>query len=123
MANLEMHGPYELNEIAINIVVPENIIGNYALGYMNNNIFIVKYVGRSDTDLKKRITDHIGEKTYYTHFKYVEKQTPKEAFLHECKNYHDFHGVEGRLDNKEHPDKPNGIMIACPYCILDKYKN
>lgn len=121
MSSLGMKGPFALDKGLIDCIVPDNVIGNYALGYVRNNIFFVKYIGRSDTDLKKRICDHIGEKDYYTHFKFIEQSSVKEAYILECKNFHEFHGLEGELDNKVHPAKPEGIEAKCPYDVIDYY--
>lgn len=53
---------YKLDLVTVNSNVEEKKIGNYALGYKKDGIFYVKYVGRSDSDLRKRIKGHIGEK-------------------------------------------------------------
>lgn len=89
--------------------------GNYALGYINEkNIFIVQYVGRSDSDVNNRIKDHLNKK--YTHFKFSYASSPKDAFEKECRNYHDF-GESKKLDNDIHPDLPaNSKKWACPVC-------
>lgn len=42
----------------------------------------------------------------------------KEAFEKECKNYHDFGGDIGSLDNDIHPDRPEGKEYECPICDI-----
>lgn len=56
MASLNMVGPYLLTEHEINANVEFGRIGNYAFGYLNDKgVFIVRYVGRSDTNLHTKI--------------------------------------------------------------------
>ena len=40
----------------------------------------------------------------------------KEAYDKECRNYHDFGGDEGLLNNVKHPDKPAEQDYKCPIC-------
>ena len=48
---------YNLSDIIVNMVVPDYKMGNYAFGYIDkkDGAFVVCYVGRSDSDLKKEI--------------------------------------------------------------------
>ncbi len=55
MATLGMNGPYPLTNEKIDEVVTKTSAGNYALGYKKESTFYVKYVGRSDNDLNKRL--------------------------------------------------------------------
>lgn len=125
MATLDMGRSYELTSSNVDKYVESGRIGNYAFGYMKDNNFCVKYVGRSDNDLRSRIKDriHINPKTKvesaeYEMFKFSYAKTVKEAFEKECKNYHDFGGDQGKLDNKNHPDSPNGEDYKCPICEI-----
>ena len=121
MATLNMDGPYTLNTPTINAQVSKkNSPGNYALGHSkkskdspDKSIFIVEYVGRSDTDLNGRLHQHVGSK--YKEFKFSYASSPKEAFEKECKNYHDF-GESEKLNNDIHPDRPDNSDWKCPYC-------
>lgn len=57
-------GAYSLLSEIINDRV-EHRIGNYELGYLDKNgNFAKKYVGRSDTDLNRRLKEYLAE---YTH--------------------------------------------------------
>jgi hypothetical protein len=47
----------------------------------------------------------------------VTQTSPKAAFEKECKNYHDFGGSE-KLDNKQHPERPDGTNWECPVCDM-----
>lgn len=104
MATLNMLGPFELSGASIDKQVKKNSIGNYALGYTNktDDSFIVKYVGRSDSDLNARLKDHIGS---YAHFKFSYSTSAKEAYAKELRNYTDFGGSDA-LDNEIEPAKP-----------------
>lgn len=117
MASLNMYGPYTLSKEEIDKRIATGKPGNYAYGYTrkSNNTFIVKYVGRSDSDLNKRIKHGIGK---YAQFKFSYAKNSKEAFEKECKNYHDFGGDIGSLDNDIHPDRPEGKEYEWPICDI-----
>ncbi len=121
MTSLDMYGPFEYNQKIINEIIPNNIIGNYALGHLDGISFVVEYVGRSDNDLLSRISHSLGK---YTHFKFSPANSPLETYQKECLNWHDFGGENGYLDNDIHPDRPDGVKLAfCPICakrIIDK---
>lgn len=113
MASLNMNGPYLLNDAEIDKHIPSGSIGNYAYGYTKDGTFYIKYVGRSDSDLNERIRHGIGQ---YPEFKFSLASSKKAAYEKECQNYHDFGGLEGKLDNEIHPDKPDGTNYSCPVC-------
>ncbi len=102
MASLDMNGPYEMSSSEVDRVITKTSPGNYALGYSGDSSFIVKYVGRSDNDVNKRVKEWVGENSSYKQFKFSYAGSPKAAFEKECKNYHDF-GGKAKLDNKDHP--------------------
>lgn len=118
MVSLDMAGPYELKKEVIDLAVAQTSPGNYALGNLRKKkTFIVRYIGRSDTNVHDRLLDHLNE---YTHFKFSYAESSEEAFLKECKNFHDFGGC-CQLDNKEHPQRPKGENWECPRCdVFDK---
>lgn len=108
-----MNGPYDLNEKKINEVVSKTSAGNYALGYIDTKgSFIVKYVGRADSDVNDRLKDHVSK---HPKFKFSYASSPKAAFEKECQNYHDFGGSK-KLENKIHPDRPQDSNWKCPVC-------
>ena len=117
MDRLEMEEKYELSDIIVNTVVPDYKMGNYAFGYIDkkDGAFVVRYVGRSDSDLRNEIKQQMGNDCAAgcTHFMFSTAKTKKEAFEKECRNYHDF-GGNTKLHNKNHPDKPNGTKYKCP---------
>ena len=114
MAKLDMKGPFQLTDSEVNRQITSTSPGNYGLGYMKEDgTFIVEYVGRSDDDVKNRLHDWTGTK--YKKFKFSYASSAKEAFEKECRNYHDFDGNK-KLDNKVHPDRPNGTNLKCLIC-------
>lgn len=107
-----LKGPFSLDSTTINAQVKKNSIGAYALGHIKKDTggFVPKYVGRSDNDLNGRLQAHIAE---YPQFKFEYYSSAKKAFEKECNLYHDW---KKQLDNKEHPDRPNGTDWKCPRC-------
>ena len=122
MASLNMGQSYPFNQDAINENILPGRIGNYAYGYINEKgLFVVRYVGRSDTDLRTRIAHGLSEYAQnstlrYERFKFSYANTPREAYEKECRNYHDFGGEKGWLVNSVHPAKPEDDDTSCPIC-------
>jgi len=111
---LNMPGLYLLDENTVNERVTQKSAGNFALGYMQYASFIVRYIGRSDSDVKEEIKKHMN--TGYCYFKFSYAASPKEAYEKECLNYHDFNDPEGKLDNEKHPVRPAYSNRLCPVC-------
>jgi hypothetical protein len=106
-----MNGPFDFTSEQIDKQVESNRIGNYALGYMDGDTFIVKYVGRSDTDLNQELKARLDRG--YSKFKFSYAGSVRQAFDKECNNYHDF-GGKAKLDNEVHPARPSGTNWPCP---------
>lgn len=115
MPSLGMQGSYDFSSEKIDDEVTRTSPGNYALGYIEDRTFYVHYVGRSDTDLNQELKARLDPK--YKKFKYSYATSPKAAFEKECQNYHDF-GEKEKLDNKVHPDRPDGTNWKCPVCDI-----
>jgi hypothetical protein len=115
MAKTSLFGPFNVNTESIDTNVVGVGSGVYALGHNanNNSVFIVQYVGRSDTDLNDRLKKHLNEG--YLLFKYGFLETAKESFNKECQLWHDF-GEDKLIDNKIHPDKGINKDWLCPVC-------
>ncbi len=112
MATLDMKGTYLLNDSEIDKRIKKTSPGNYALGRLDDNTFIVNYVGRSDNDLNNSLKEWVKK---YKRFKFRYAKSPNSAYEKECKNYHDF--VENDvLDNDIHPQKPEDSSVKCPVC-------
>jgi hypothetical protein len=102
---------YELCESNVLRIIPKNATGTYLLANKKNGCIYVKYTGRSDTRLQKRLLDHVkvGKYSYFTFF---ITETILEAYKIECREWHN--AVD--LDNKIHPRKPKNLNYKCPYC-------
>lgn len=112
MATLNMNGPYKLDIKTVDDKVTKTSPGNYALGKNNEeNTFLVGYIGRSDTDVNKRLKNWIGN-TKRSLFKFSYATSPKAAFEKECENYHDFNPP----GNDVHPQRPDKTNWKCPRC-------
>jgi hypothetical protein len=111
LSEINMKGPYPLTEQDIDANV-EKTTGNYVLGYKDKDEFRTQYVGRSDTDLNQRLKDHVAEGYKYFAFSYAS--STENAYLKECKLYHNISGIS----NKIHPAKPEGAPtdLKCPVC-------
>ncbi|WNJ81933.1 hypothetical protein RJE46_12135 [Cedecea neteri] len=109
---LNMEGPFSFTPEEIDKQITRTSAGNYALGYLENNTFIVLYVGRSDSNVCTRLQSHVGNHPQCDQFKYSYASSAKAAYEKECQNYHDFTPPE----NKIHPDQPsnNSRRWACP---------
>jgi hypothetical protein len=68
MGSLEMNGSYPLNDEEIEERVGRTSPGNYALGYMDGATFMVSYVGRSDSDVKRRLHEWVGAPSRYVRY-------------------------------------------------------
>ena len=68
MGSLQMNGSYSLNDDVIDEVVSRTSPGNYALGYMDGTTFMVFYVGRSDSDVKRRLHEWVGAPSRYERY-------------------------------------------------------
>jgi hypothetical protein len=114
MAKTGLKGSYPLTEEEVDKVVTKVSPGTYALGHTEEKKFIVEYVGRSDANLHSRLRSWIGK---YKRFKFGYELSKKAAFEKECSLYHDF-GESDKLDNEDHPDRPNDSNWECPVCDI-----
>jgi hypothetical protein len=60
MRLLEMCGSYPLDDESIDNLITRTSPGNYALGYMDGDEFSVFYIGRADSDLRRRLHEWVG---------------------------------------------------------------
>jgi len=60
MRLLGMSGSYPLSDEAIDEALTRRSPGNYALGYMDGDTFLVFYVGRSASDVRRRLHEWVG---------------------------------------------------------------
>jgi hypothetical protein len=115
MATQSLFGSYSLDRAGIDRAIRRISAGAYALGTdsQDGKMFLVRFVGRSGYDVRKRLKEHIGA---YQRFMYRFCATPKDAFETECILYHDF--GELKLDNAIHPARPDGSIWQCPRCKI-----
>lgn len=74
----------------------------------------VRYVGRSDSSVRRRLLQHAREGDY-SNF-YVEHfETPVQAFFRESRLYH-YH--IGTIENEIHPARPAGYDGPCSGCSI-----
>ncbi len=111
MAVPKLSDLFSLTDEMIGAQVTKTSPGVYVLDATSTGSFTNSYVGRSDTDLNKRLHDWVGK------YKYCKTQycdSPKAAFEAECELYHAF----SPKDNVNHPARPNGSSWVCPRCYL-----
>jgi len=68
MRSLEMSGSYPLSRDTIDETLTRTSPGNYALGFMDGETFEVFYVGRSDSDVRKRLHEWVDMPSQYENF-------------------------------------------------------
>ncbi len=112
MTTPRLYGPFQLTEKGIDSNLQSKSPGVYALGQTKDDLFIVRFVGRADADLKTGLRGHLAGP--YRQFKFTYALSPRDAFLKECELYHDSVG----LDNKRHPSVPRGGSLLCPRCQM-----
>jgi hypothetical protein len=111
--SIGMKSSYALTAKSVDYEITKISAGNFALGHESKSgLFVVEYYGRSDTDLNSEIKNWIDK---YKRFKFFYASSPKSAFVKECKNYHAFD--KNKIDNKNHPEKPENTDYVCPYCL------
>lgn len=92
----------------VRATIPPGWAGTYILHRAGEPI----YVGRSDTDLRRRLIQHCGtEKGEY--FSYDTHYSATAAFEVECSLYH---SLQDSIINILHPDAPNFSDASCPFC-------
>jgi hypothetical protein len=106
-----LSGPFSLTPRGIDSAVPTTSPGVYILGKVKDggDEFQVRYVGRDDEDVKKRLRQHIAD--WYPQFFYKYAFSSREAFEKECELYHKF----SPPDNQAHPTRKNAEW-TCPRC-------
>lgn len=107
------HRIYRLQSWLVRALIPEGQVGSYILYRSGNPI----YVGRSDTDLRRRLVQHAAAGTN-EYFRYDVHLSATHAFRAECSLYH---AVDRPLANRIHPDAPDYLDIECAFCSTSLY--
>lgn len=93
----------------VRATIPPGLAGTYILHRAGGPI----YVGRSDTDLQRRLIQHCGTRRG-DYFSYDTHYSATAAFEVECSLYHSF---RDSITNILHPDAPNFSNARCPFCV------
>lgn len=106
-----LQGPYPLSQAGD--VCVKNGPGVCAFSRERDRI---SFVGRSDTDLHRRLRQSAEHADGYRYFWFAESVSPKEAFLLECICYHEYRPA----DNPNHPAAVPGARWKCPVKDCDR---
>ena len=107
--------PYRFTPDVIRQMIPEGCIGVYALGDVEDGCFAIKYVGRSDRSLRRRLLTH-NLLYEFSYFIFMTVSSTREGFELESRWWHDCKLAHLRVENRIHPDAPSGQKLQCPYC-------
>jgi hypothetical protein len=72
----------------------------------------VVYLGRSDTDLRRRLLEHALARRG-DHFTWHVHSSAWAAWIDECSQWHDLPGL---AENLVHPARPDSSDDRCPFC-------
>lgn len=78
----------------------------------------VRYIGRAD-DLNEALhewAERVAETRYYRYFSFDYEGDAYERFRRACDLYHYHSESQYRLDNEEHPQRPEGTDWTCGHC-------
>jgi hypothetical protein len=92
----------------VRALIPPERVGSYIL----YRAAVPVYMGRSGSDLRRRLLQHAGVGTT-EYFGYDVHPSPWHAFQVECSLYH---AGTGQLTNRVHPRAPTSVATACPFC-------
>ena len=107
--------PYRFTPDVIRQIIPEGCIGVYALGDIEEGHFAIKYVGRSDRSLRRRLLTH-NLLYEFSYFIFMTVSSTREGFELESRWWHDCKLAHLPVENRIHPDAPSGQKLQCPYC-------
>lgn len=80
----------------------------------------VHYIGQAD-DLNAVLhewAERVAETRYYRYFSYDYEDDTYERFRRACDLYHYHSESQFRIDNDEHPQRPEGTDWSCPHCNI-----
>ncbi|MEX3624178.1 hypothetical protein [Viridibacillus arvi] len=103
---------YKYSPWLVRLLIPNGFQGTYILYSKIGQSVEPIYIGRSDTDLQRRLLNHpyLNVAQYFEFFTF---DSAEKAFLSETALYHNF---ENSLLNKIHPAIPVNSGIKCPFC-------
>ncbi|PFD44779.1 hypothetical protein [Bacillus cereus] len=103
---------YKFTPWLIKLLIPKGYKGSYILYSKNKQTVVPIYVGRSDTDLQRRLLKHPYLNVAHF-FEYYIFDSAEKAFLSEAALYHCF---QDDLKNVIHPAVPTHSLLKCPFC-------
>ena len=110
-------GPFAFNRETVTAKVEAKRMGAYVLLRYDGEKTPWYYVGRSDTDLQRRLLQHLDNGEPYSIFWFRYETCVSDAFAAECYAWHGYKDTGVHLDNDIHPDTPSGsVRIHCPVC-------
>lgn len=112
IARFKMSGPYQLDEVGINIYISADSPGVYILA---RELDSIEYIGSTD-NLKNRLIWWSKLKKEYKFFRFEITDSYQSAFTLECHLFHSYNN----LDNHEHPIRPDDTLWQCPECDIYK---
>ena len=105
-----MRGPFVLTKYYVDMVVPHNRLGVFALSNARDGFDVLV---RSE----KNACDEI--KTYFSQYKYFwirPASSPRDAFAIECEVYHSRMAQRCNGNGNGHPKAPEASGWHCPVC-------
>ena len=99
---------FRLTPDVIRKVVPARRPGTYRLHRRD----AVIYLGRSDTDLRRRLLEHAISRRG-DHFTWQIHTDAHTAWTDECSQWHDLPRL---AENLVHPARPDSSNDRCPFC-------
>lgn len=103
---------YRLVPWLVRALIPPGQIGSYTLYQRTGTQAQVSYVGRSDTDLQRRLLTH-AQRRIGAYFEFDVHKTREQAYTAESAAYH---ALQGETSNCVHPATPAGAAMVCPFC-------
>ncbi len=102
--------PVRLSPLLVRTLIPPHRIGTYVLYTADGR---PTYVGRSDTDIRRRLLRHCTDRRA-DYFTYDVHPSATSAYMVECAL---FHLLTPDASNRIHPARPEGHSIPCTFCL------
>lgn len=103
---------FSLRPWLIRALIPSHRVGTYVLSHDTH----VVYIGRSDTDLRRRLIEHARNRGPSIYFTYAIHRSSLLAYDDECSL---FHAVGDSATNMAHPQSPAGTTAPCGFCQVN----
>ena len=100
---------YQLRPWLIRALIPVGVVGTYILWSPTAPV----YIGRSDTCLRRRLTEHAANwpEIFFT---YDVAISIEDAYAMECSL---FHALADHTTNIDHPTRAGSGDLGCPFCM------